>query len=172
MPVYIAFVIFVMTGTVNAVNLTDGIDGLATSVTTVVMIFFAVCYTLMNCFGGAAFAAATAGGLLGFLIFNKYPAKVFMGDTGSLFLGGAVVTLALSIKMPLFLVIAGFIYFAETLSVIMQVTSFKLTGKRIFKMTPIHHHFEMCKWSEVKIVTVFTLVTVIACAVSFLGLVA
>jgi len=95
-----------------------------------------------------------------------------MGDTGSLFLGGAVVTLALSIKMPLFLVIAGFIYFAETLSVIMQVTSFKLTGKRIFKMTPIHHHFEMCKWSEVKIVTVFTLVTVIACAVSFLGLVA
>ncbi len=169
MPVYIAFVIFVVTGTVNAVNLTDGIDGLAASITAVVMVFFAVCYSVAHKIGGAIFAAAVAGGLLGFLIYNKYPAKVFMGDTGSLFLGGAVVTLALSLKMPLFLVIAGFVYFAETLSVIMQVSSFKLTGKRIFKMTPIHHHFEMCGWSEVKIVSVFTLTTAVLCVVAYLG---
>jgi len=117
--------------------------------------------------GVFAFGFAVAGGLLGFLLFNKYPAKVFMGDTGSLFLGGAVVAMAVALQMHLYLIIAGFIYFAETLSVILQVASFKLTGKRIFKMAPIHHHFEMCKWNEVKIVTVFTSVTVLLCIVSY-----
>ncbi len=169
MPVYVAFVLFVITGTVNAVNLTDGLDGLATSVTFVVMAFFCVCYSLKGILGGAVFAAAVAGAMIGFLLFNKYPAKVFMGDTGSLFLGGAVSVLALSLEMPLFLIIAGFIYFAETLSVIIQVASFKLTGKRVFKMSPIHHHFEMCGWSEVKIVTVFTSVTLVLCAAALAG---
>lgn len=164
---YFIFVIFVVTGTVNAVNLTDGIDGLASSVTIPVVILFAMCGWRMGESGVFAFGLAVAGGLLGFLLFNKYPAKVFMGDTGSLFLGGAVVAMAVALQMHFYLIIAGFIYFAETLSVILQVASFKLTGKRIFKMTPIHHHFEMCKWNEVKIVTVFTSVTVVLCAVSY-----
>lgn len=168
-PVYVVFVLFVVTGTVNAVNLTDGLDGLAASITIIVMLFFCVCYAMAEKLGGAVFAAACAGGLLGFLIFNKYPAKVFMGDTGSLFLGGAAAVLALSLKLPLFLVIAGFVYFMETLSVIIQVASFKLTGKRVFKMSPIHHHFEMCGWNEVKIVTVFSVVTFILCIVALLG---
>ena len=164
---YFIFVIFVVTGTVNAVNLTDGIDGLASSVTIPVVILFAICGWRMGESGVFAFGFAVAGGLLGFLLFNKFPAKVFMGDTGSLFLGGAVVAMAVALQMHLYLIIAGFIYFAETLSVILQVASFKLTGKRIFKMTPIHHHFEMCKWNEVKIVTVFTSVTVLLCIVSY-----
>jgi len=169
MPVYVVFVLFVITGTVNAVNLTDGLDGLASSITIIVMLFFGICYAIAKNAGGAVFAAACAGGAAGFLIFNKYPAKVFMGDTGSLFLGGAVAVLALSLKMPLFLIIAGFVYFAETLSVIIQVASFKLTGKRVFKMSPIHHHFEMCGWKEIKIVTVFSAVTLILCIIAFLG---
>lgn len=169
MPVYAAFVIFVVTGTVNAVNLTDGLDGLAASVTFIVMLFFCVCYSLAGEIGGAVFAAAVSGAMIGFLVFNKYPAKVFMGDTGSLFLGGAVSVLALNLEMPLFLIIAGFIYFAETLSVIIQVVSFKLTGKRVFKMSPIHHHFEMCGWSEVKIVAVFTCVTILLAAAAIAG---
>lgn len=164
---YFVFVMFVVTGTVNAVNLTDGIDGLASSVTIPVVLLFAMCGWRIGESGIFAFGLAAIGGLFGFLIFNKHPAKVFMGDTGSLFLGGAVVAMAVALQMHLYLIIAGFIYFAETLSVIMQVASFKLTGKRIFKMTPIHHHFEMCKWNEVKIVTVFTTVTIILCAVSY-----
>ena len=164
---YFIFVMFVVTGTVNAVNLTDGIDGLASSVTIPVVLLFAMCGWRIGETGIFAFGLSVAGGLLGFLIFNKYPAKVFMGDTGSLFLGGAVAATAIALQMHLYLIIAGFIYFAETLSVILQVASFKLTGKRIFKMTPIHHHFEMCKWNEVKIVAVFTSVTVILCAVSY-----
>lgn len=156
--VYIPFALFVVIGTVNSVNLTDGIDGLATSVTIAVMVFFA---GLFNGFGFELFIYALIGALIGFLLFNKNPAKVFMGDTGSLFLGGAVAGIAVVSGNPIILVLLGFVYFAETLSVILQVASFKLTGKRIFKMSPIHHHFEMCNWNEKKIVFVFTLVTVI-----------
>ena len=165
---YFLFAIFVMTGTVNAVNLTDGLDGLATSVTIPVILFFAISAYGQGEMGIFSFGFAAVGGLLGFLIYNKFPAKVFMGDTGSLFLGGAVVVSAIALKMHLYLVIAGFIYFAEALSVILQVASFKITGKRIFKMSPIHHHFEMCGWREVKIVLVFTAVTIVLCAVSAL----
>lgn len=166
---YVPFLLFVVTGTVNAVNLTDGLDGLASSVTLVVALFFAVCGVLSGADGTVCFMMAVAGGMLGFLIFNKYPAKVFMGDTGSLFLGGAVVVSAIGMQMPIFLIIAGFVYFAETLSVILQVASFKLTGKRIFKMSPIHHHFEMCGWKEKKIVFVFTAVTIVLCVVAGAG---
>ena len=116
------------------------------------------------------FSMALLGGCIAFLMFNKHPAKVFMGDTGSLFLGGSISVLAVGLKMPLILIIAGFVYLFETLSVIMQVTSYKLTKKRIFKMAPIHHHFEMCGWKEVKIVSVFTAVTLILCIVAFLAI--
>lgn len=163
---YIVFILFVVTGTVNAVNLTDGIDGLATSITVVVSLFFALAAVMLKSSGEAVFAMALLGGCLAFLMFNKHPAKVFMGDTGSLFLGGAISVLAVGMGMPLVLIICGFVYLFEALSVIMQVTSFKLTGKRIFKMSPIHHHFEMCGWREVKIVSVFTLVTVVLCIIS------
>ena len=167
---YIVFILFVVTGTVNAVNLTDGIDGLATSITVVVALFFAVAAVLVKSTGESIFAMALLGGCLGFLMFNKYPAKVFMGDTGSLFLGGAISVMAVGLKMPLILIICGFVYLFETLSVILQVASFKLTGKRIFKMSPIHHHFEMCGWREVKIVSVFTLVTAVLCVISILAI--
>lgn len=167
---YIVFILFVVTGTVNAVNLTDGIDGLATSITVVVALFFAIAATIFKSTAETIFAMALLGGCLGFLIFNKHPAKVFMGDTGSLFLGGAISVMAVGLGMPLILIICGFVYLFETLSVILQVASFKLTGKRIFKMSPIHHHFEMCGWREVKIVSVFTLVTVILCIISILAI--
>ena len=173
---YIPFVMFVVVGTVNAVNLTDGLDGLASSVTVVVALFFAA-YAFFKApvreTGVSMYAMALVGGLLGFLIYNKYPAKVFMGDTGSLFLGGAVSLMAVDMNMHLYLIIVGFIYFAETLSVILQTSSFKYTrkkygeGRRVFKMTPIHHHFEMSGWKETKIVTVFTLVTLILCIIAF-----
>lgn len=163
---YIVFILFVVTGTVNAVNLTDGIDGLATSITVVVALFFGIAACLFKSTSESVFAMALLGGCLGFLIFNKHPAKVFMGDTGSLFLGGAISVIAIGLGMPLILIICGFVYLFETLSVILQVASFKLTGKRIFKMSPIHHHFEMCGWREVKIVSVFTLVTLILCIIS------
>lgn len=173
---YIPFVMFVVVGTVNAVNLTDGLDGLASSVTVVTSLFFAVyayfCISSAE-LGVSTFAMAIVGGLLGFLIFNKYPAKVFMGDTGSLFLGGAVALMAVDLNMHIYLVIVGFIYFSETLSVILQTAYFKYTkkkygeGRRIFKMTPIHHHFEMVGWKETKIVGVFSLVTLILCAIAF-----
>ena len=164
---YIPVALFVIVGVVNSVNLTDGIDGLATSVTIVVMIFFG-CILVDNP-SLSVFVNAILGGLIGFLLFNKNPAKVFMGDTGSLFLGGAVAMLAIICENPLILVLAGFVYFAETLSVIIQVTSFKLTGKRVFKMTPIHHHFEMCGWNEKKIVLAFSVVTALLSVVSILG---
>ncbi|MBQ7986615.1 MAG: phospho-N-acetylmuramoyl-pentapeptide-transferase [Clostridia bacterium] len=167
---YIVFILFVVTGTVNAVNLTDGIDGLATSITVVVALFFGIAASLFKSTGESIFAMALLGGCLGFLMFNKHPAKVFMGDTGSLFLGGAISVMAVGLGMPLILIICGFVYLFETLSVIMQVASFKLTGKRIFKMSPIHHHFEMCGWREVKIVSVFTLVTVVLCVISVLAI--
>ncbi|MDD6735976.1 MAG: phospho-N-acetylmuramoyl-pentapeptide-transferase [Clostridiales bacterium] len=163
---YIVFTLFVVCGTVNAVNLTDGLDGLAASITCVVALFFGVCAVLAESSVALYFSMALLGGCLAFLIFNHYPAKVFMGDTGSLFLGGCISVLAVGLKMPLILIIAGFVYLFETLSVIMQVASFKLTGKRIFKMAPIHHHFEMCGWKERKIVAVFTAVTVILCVIA------
>ena len=167
---YIPFVTVVILATVNSVNLTDGLDGLATSITCIVAIFFMLFAKRMESNAVALFAAIVLGSLIGFLIYNKYPAKVFMGDTGSRFLGGAVCGMAILLEQPLALLIVGFVYVMESLSVIMQVTSFKLTGKRIFKMSPIHHHFEMCGWNEVKIVVVFTLVTLALCSLMyFLG---
>ena len=160
---YIPFVIFVMLATVNSVNLTDGLDGLATSITIVVAIFYLIMSDILSNSAMALFSATVIGALLGFLFYNWKPAKVFMGDTGSLFLGGAVCGLAIMLKQPITLLIVGFVYVIETLSVIMQVTSYKLTRKRIFKMSPIHHHFEMCGWSEVQIVCVFTAVTAVLC---------
>lgn len=152
-------------GMVNAVNLTDGIDGLASSVSLVVAAFFAVLCFRLGEGAGAGFAAAIAGGCAGFLIFNAHPAKVFMGDTGSLFLGGAFSALAVVYGLEFFWVFSGLVFVCETLSVMIQVTSFKLTGKRVFKMSPIHHHFEMCGWSEWKIVGVFSAVSLLLGAV-------
>ena len=166
--VYNPFAIFVIVGCVNAVNLTDGIDGLATGVTMPVMIFFLVTAIAMKKAELAIFPAALLGGLGGFLVYNFHPAKAFMGDTGSLFLGGAVCGLAFALDMPLILILVGLVYIVETVSVILQVGYFKLThGKRIFKMTPIHHHFEMCGWSEVKIWVVFVSVSVVMCLVAW-----
>ena len=167
---YLAVAVFAIVGCVNAVNLTDGIDGLASGVTLPVMVFFTVTALGKEKFGLAAFPATLAGGLIGFLFYNFYPAQAFMGDTGSLFLGGAVVGLAFALDMPLVLLLVGLIYIIETLSDILQVGYFKLThGKRIFKMAPIHHHFEMCGWSEKKIWTVFVLTTVVMCVVAWFG---
>lgn len=169
--VYMIFAAFVIIGTVNAVNITDGIDGLSSSVTVPVAVFFAVLGVMWQGFGQlGVFAGALVGGLLGFLCYNHYPAKVFMGDTGSLFLGGAVAALAFAYDMPLILLLVGFVYLCETLSDIIQVTYFKLThGKRIFKMAPLHHHFEMCGWKETKIVAVFAAVSALFCVLAYLG---
>lgn len=167
---YLPCAIFVIVGAVNAVNLTDGIDGLAASVTAVVALFFSGVFLALGD-SSAVFSAGLLGALLGFLIYNKNPARVFMGDTGSLFLGGAVCGMAFACDLPLILVPVGIIYIAETLSDIIQVTYFKMThGKRIFKMAPLHHHFEMCGWSEKKIVFVFTAITLVMCIVSYLGI--
>ncbi len=161
---------FAVLGTVNAVNFTDGVDGLASSVTIVAALFFAAA----SFFLGARtepVAGAVMGALMGFLIYNAYPAKVFMGDTGSLALGGFVAGMAYALRMPLFILIIGIIYLAEILSVMIQVTYFKAThGKRIFKMTPIHHHFEKSGWSETRIVAVFTVITGIAALVGLLAM--
>ncbi len=165
--IYIPFIIFVMLAAVNSVNLTDGLDGLAGFVTFFVCVFYMISANAAKLPTVASFAAAIAGGVLGFLIYNKFPAKVFMGDTGSLFLGGAVSAMAIFMKNPLVLLLVGFVYVAEALSVIIQVAYFKKTGKRIFKMSPIHHHFEMCGWSEKKIVAVFSAVTAVLCAVGY-----
>lgn len=167
--VYLVFAVVVVVGCDNAVNLTDGIDGLAASVTVPVAIFFAAVGYCQQNPGVMAFAGALAGALLGFLIFNFNPAKVFMGDTGSLFLGGAVAGLAFACDMPLMLLPVGLIYICETLSVILQVSYFKAThGKRLFKMAPIHHHFEMCGWGERKIVGVFTAITIVMCILAWM----
>lgn len=167
-PVYIIFAAFVIVGADNAVNLTDGIDGLAASVTVPVAVFFAAVGARIGNTGVTIFAGALAGGLLGFLIYNFNPAKVFMGDTGSLFLGGAVAGMAFACDMPLILLLVGLIYIIETLSVILQVTYFKAThGKRLFKMAPIHHHFEMCGWGEKRIVLTFTAVTIVLCLAAY-----
>ena len=167
---YIPFVMFYFAGVTNAVNLTDGLDGFATSVTVLVTTFLGIISYNLGHISLAIFCVALAGELLAFLRFNAFPARVFMGDTGSLALGGAVAMVALILKMPLILVLIGIIYVIETLSVILQVASFKLTGKRIFKMAPIHHHFEQLGWSETKIVSVFSIITVVFCFIAFASL--
>lgn len=170
-PVFVLFACFVIVGCDNAVNLTDGIDGLAAGVTLPVAVFFALAALRQQNLAAAIFAGALAGGLLGFLIYNFNPAKVFMGDTGSLFLGGAVAGLAFACNMPVILVLVGFIYVLETVSVVLQIGYFKLThGKRLFKMAPIHHHFEMCGWNEKQIVLTAAGLTVLLCAAAWCGL--
>ena len=169
--VYIFFAMFVMVGCVNAVNLTDGVDGLCSSVTIPVMVFFTATAVALGKTDLAIVPAALVGGLAAYLIYNWHPAKVFMGDTGSLFLGGLVCALAFALNMPLILILVGLIYIVETLSVILQVGYFKLThGKRLFKMSPIHHHFEMCGWKEEKIVLTFAGVSAIMCVIAWFGI--
>lgn len=166
----IPILFFAVIGTVNGVNFTDGLDGLASSVTLIVAVFFTVISLGMKS-GIEPITCAVVGGLMGFLLFNVYPAKVFMGDTGSLALGGFVAGAAYIMQMPLFLLIVGLIYVVEVVSVMIQVTYFKAThGKRFFKMAPIHHHFELCGWSETRIVAVFSVVTAILCLVALLAL--
>ena len=167
---YVPFVIFVYAAMTNAVNLTDGLDGLASTVSVLVLTFFGVLTFLIKDYSLTIFSVALIAGLIGFLKFNAYPAKVFMGDTGSLAIGGAITTIAIISGYPLLIVIVGGIYVLEALSVIIQVTSFKLTGKRVFKMAPIHHHFEQCGWNEVKVVTVFSIITVILCIIGFFAI--
>ena len=160
------FGLCVIYGAVNAVNFTDGIDGLCASVTSVTAIAFCIAALMVKFTGISVLAAALAGGCLGYLIWNYYPSKVMMGDTGSMFLGGMVVALAYAIDCPLILVLFGIIYVIEAMSDVLQIGYFKAThGKRIFKMAPIHHHFEMCGWKERKIVTVFSLVNMLGCAI-------
>ncbi len=167
---YIPFMMIFIIGTVNAVNLTDGLDGLASGVTLIVSCFFILFAVSISNSDVAILAAATAGACLGFLGFNSYPAKVFMGDTGSMALGGAVVAFATLTNSPLLIIIVGFIYLAEALSVMIQVTYFKLThGKRIFKMAPLHHHFEQCGWPETRVVFVFWIATVVLCWIGVLA---
>lgn len=177
--VYMIFAALVITGTVNAVNITDGVDGLAASVTLPVCAFFAVAFTyadvrwqVAGSTGMTILAAALFGGLVGFLIYNFHPAKVFMGDTGSLFLGGCVCGMAFALDMPLILIPVGIIYIAETMSDIIQVCYFKAThGKRIFRMAPLHHHLELGGWSEQKLCFVFGGITVVTCVLAYLGVI-
>lgn len=168
---FIPFCLFMLLSYSNAVNITDGIDGLAGSITMIVLVFFTMVSMLNNEWNSIKlFCAILAGGCLGFLAYNLHPAKVIMGDIGSLALGGAVASVSILLQMPFILVIAGMLYFIENISVILQVAYFKRTGKRIFKMAPIHHHFELSGWKEPKIVTVFLIITVIFCAIAFYAL--
>lgn len=164
------FAVFIIVGTVNSVNLTDGVDGLAAGVTLPVCIFFGMVSFIVSSPGLGILSAAVTGGLFGFLIYNFHPAKVFMGDTGSLFLGGIVCALGFAYNMPVILVMVGIVYVVEALSDIIQVISFKTTGKRVFKMAPLHHHFEKSGWSEETIVYVFSGVTVAMCILAFMTL--
>ena len=167
---FIIFVFIVVLGTVNGVNFTDGLDGLASGVTVIVATFFTIAALSLNP-SMTPITGAVVGSLLGFLLFNTYPARVFMGDIGSLALGGFVSSIALMLHMPLFIVIIGLIYLVEVLSVILQVGYFKLThGKRIFKMAPIHHHFELCGYSETQVVAAFSIVTALLCLVGIMAL--
>lgn len=168
---FIPLVIFIMNAITNSVNMTDGVDGLAAGVTLIVAVFFTI-VAMVNADWEFAklFCSITAGGCLGFLAFNIYPAKVIMGDTGSLALGGALGAAAIVMKMPWILLVVGAIYAVETLSVILQVASFKLRGKRIFKMAPLHHHFELSGWKETKVTTVFWLITIVFCFIGFVTL--
>ena len=168
---YILFSMFVFVGCVNAVNLTDGVDGLCSSVTIPVMVFFTVVAVAMKRYDLALLPAAMTGGLAAYLFYNWHPAKVFMGDTGSLFLGGLVCGMAFALGAPLVLILVGFVYIVETVSVILQVGYFKAThGKRLFKMAPIHHHFEMCGWKEERIVLTFAAVSAVMCLLGWLSI--
>lgn len=165
----IPLLFFATLGTVNGSNFTDGLDGLASSVTAAIAAFFAI-ISLMAGSGVAPVSLALIGALLAFLLYNVHPASVFMGDTGSLALGGYVVATAYMLKMPIFILIVAFIYFVEVLSVIIQVSFFKMTGgKRVFKMAPIHHHFELCGWSETRVVAVFTIITILLSVIGFMA---
>ena len=167
---FIPALFIIVLGTDNGVNFTDGLDGLCTTVTILIATFFTIVAIGENS-GISPITGAVVGSLLGFLLFNVYPAKVFMGDTGSLALGGFVAASAYMMQMPIFIAIVGLIYLVEVLSVMIQVTYFKKTGgKRIFKMAPIHHHFELCGWSETRVVAVFSIITAILCLVAYLGL--
>ena len=167
---FLPMLFFVVLVTVNGANFTDGLDGLVTGVTIMIAVYFTVASFLVSA-GIHVITAAVIGSLLGFLLFNVYPARVFMGDTGSLALGGFVVSTAYMLKLPIFLLIVAFIYLVEVLSVIIQVGYFKISGgKRIFKMAPIHHHFELCGWSETRIVTFFSIITTIMCLIAYLAL--
>ena len=168
--VYIPFAILVMLATTNAINLTDGIDGLSSSVTTIILTCLTVIAIIFDVKEVTLFGSALSGACLGFLLFNLYPSKVMMGDTGSLFLGGAVAAMALYLKMPLLLIIIAIIPILETLSVIIQVLHYKRTGKRVFKMAPLHHHFELSGWKENKVVSVFSIITLIACIIGILSI--
>lgn len=166
----IPLLFFAVIGTVNGVNFTDGLDGLASSVTVLVATFFTVVAVGTES-GISPITCAVVGALLGFLLFNVYPASVFMGDTGSLALGGFVASTAYMLQMPIFIIIVGLIYLVEVLSVIIQVTYFKKTGgKRIFKMAPIHHHFELCGWSETRVVAVFSIITALLCLIALMAM--
>jgi phospho-N-acetylmuramoyl-pentapeptide-transferase len=158
----------VMIGTANGANFTDGLDGLASSVTVLIATFFSV-VAIGYGSGVAPISCAVMGSLLGFLVYNVYPARVFMGDTGSLALGGFVASTAYMLRMPLIIILVAFIYLIEVLSVIIQVTYYKKTKKRIFKMAPIHHHFELSGWPETKVVAIFSIVTAILCFIGILA---
>lgn len=164
---YVPFAIFVLTGTTNAVNLTDGVDGLASTVCSIIFACLVAISIKLGVTEISVFGSILIGGCFGFLIYNLKPAKVFMGDTGSLLLGGAISGMALYLKMPLLLIIIAIIPIIETLSVMIQVAYFKKTGKRVFKMAPIHHHFELCGWTEGKIVTVWGIITLILCVIGY-----
>ena len=169
--VYYIFALLLLTGIVNSANLTDGLDGLASSVTFVVAAFFAIAGFKADNSDVIFLSSLIIGACLGFLVYNFYPARVFMGDTGSLFLGGLTVGCAFMLGNPAIVLVAGLLYLLESLSVIIQVGYFKIThGKRFFKMAPIHHHFEKCGWSEVKVVTAFSLFTAVMCVVAYFGL--
>ncbi len=167
MPIwlYIPFAIFVLLGTTNAINLTDGVDGLSSSVTTIILTCLVAISIILGVKEITIVGTILIGACLGFLLFNLHPAKVFMGDTGSLLLGGAIAGIALYLKMPLILIIIALVPIIETVSVMIQVTYYKKTGKRIFKMAPIHHHFELCGWKEGKIVSIFSLLTLVCCII-------
>ena len=169
--VYIFFAMFVLVGCVNSVNLTDGVDGLSSSVTLPVMVFFTAASCALGKYDLALLPASLVGGLMAYLTYNWHPAKVFMGDTGSLFLGGVVCAMAFALEMPLILILVGFVYICETMSDILQISYFKMThGKRLFKMAPIHHHFEMCGWKEERIVLSFAGVSAIMCVLAWFGI--
>ena len=167
---YVPVLFFIVLGTVNGANFTDGLDGLASSVTVLIATFFTVAAVGLGVTGIIPITCATVGALLGFLVFNVYPARVFMGETGSLALGGFVVSTAYVLKMPLFIPIVAFIYLIEVLSVIIQVSYYKKTKKRIFKMAPIHHHFELSGWPETKVVAIFSIVTAVLCLIGLIAL--
>lgn len=167
---YVPFVMLVLLATTNSANLTDGLDGLASGVGATVALFFCAACTKTGFFGAGVVSAALCGGLLGFLIYNAYPAKVFMGDTGSLFIGGIIAAVAVRAGLELFIIISAFVFLFEALSVIIQVTVYKKTKKRVFKMAPIHHHFEKCGWKETKVVLVFCIVTALLCLLGYAAL--